>query len=94
MLNRQKETKTRQVKPAQTGRRNHHNVSAWLRKWSQLSQWLEDQGGTRTQAGKTYALVKSKTTRKVRVAHRHKHANICADQKCDNPKSQGKEEAP
>ena len=31
-------TKTGQAKPAQTGRRNHHNFSAWLRKWSQLNQ--------------------------------------------------------
>ena len=45
-------TKTGQTKPAQTGRRNHHKFSAWLRKWSQLNQWLEGQGSTPTQVRK------------------------------------------
>ena len=60
MLNRREETKTQQVcgqvtktgqaKSAGTGRRNYHNFSAWLRKWSDLNQWLEGQGSTPTQA--------------------------------------------
>ena len=45
-------TKTEQAKLAQTGRRNHNKFSAWLRKWSQLNQWLEGQGSTPTQARK------------------------------------------
>ena len=45
-------TKKGQAKPAQTGRRNHHRCLAWLRKCSQLNQWLEGQGSTPTRARK------------------------------------------
>ena len=46
------DTRTGQIKQAQTGRRNHHKFLVWLRKWRQLNQWLEGQGSTPTQARK------------------------------------------
>ena len=46
-------TKTGQAKLAETGRRNHHNFSAWLlRKWSEVNQRVEGQGSTPTKTRK------------------------------------------
>ena len=45
-------TKTGQAETAQQKNATTTNFSAWLRKWIQLNQWLEGQGGTPTQARK------------------------------------------